>query len=68
MRKQGGRTVEIHRLIGRALRLVCDFEVLGERTLWLDCDVIQLMGARAALRSRARMSPPAARSTAVSGR
>jgi ribonuclease PH len=42
--KQGGRTVEIQRLIGRALRAVCDFEALGERTLWLDCDVIQADG------------------------
>jgi ribonuclease PH len=39
-----GRTVEIQRLIGRALRSVCDFEVLGERTLWLDCDVLQADG------------------------
>jgi ribonuclease PH len=42
--KQGGRTIEIQRLIGRALRSVCDFEALGERTLWLDCDVIQADG------------------------
>jgi ribonuclease PH len=42
--KQGGRTVEIQRLIGRALRAVCDFDALGERTLWLDCDVIQADG------------------------
>jgi ribonuclease PH len=42
--KQGGRTVEIQRLIGRALRSVCDFQALGERTLWLDCDVIQADG------------------------
>ncbi|NUT54978.1 MAG: ribonuclease PH [Thermoleophilia bacterium] len=42
--KQGGRTVEIQRLIGRALRSVCDFEALGERTLWLDCDVLQADG------------------------
>ncbi|MBA3246102.1 MAG: ribonuclease PH [Actinobacteria bacterium] len=42
--KQGGRTVEIQRLIGRALRAVCDFNALGERTLWLDCDVIQADG------------------------
>jgi ribonuclease PH len=42
--KQGGRTVEIQRLIGRALRSVCDFQSLGERTLWLDCDVIQADG------------------------
>ena len=42
--KQGGRTVEIQRLIGRALRSVCDFQALGERTLWVDCDVIQADG------------------------
>jgi ribonuclease PH len=42
--KQGGRTVEIQRLIGRAMRGVCDFEALGERTLWLDCDVLQADG------------------------
>jgi ribonuclease PH len=39
-----GRTVEIQRLIGRALRSVCDFEALGEHTLWLDCDVLQADG------------------------
>jgi ribonuclease PH len=39
-----GRTVEIQRLIGRALRAVCDFQALGERTLWLDCDVLQADG------------------------
>lgn len=39
-----GRTVEIQRLIGRALRGVTDFELLGERTLWLDCDVLQADG------------------------
>jgi ribonuclease PH len=42
--KQGGRTVEIQRLIGRALRAVIDFEALGERTLWVDCDVLQADG------------------------
>jgi ribonuclease PH len=42
--RQQGRTVEIQRLIGRALRAVCDFEALGERTLWLDCDVLQADG------------------------
>ena len=42
--KQGGRTIEIQRLIGRALRSVCDFDALGERTLWLDCDVLQADG------------------------
>ena len=36
-----GRTVEIQRLIGRALRGVIDFEVLGENTIWLDCDVLE---------------------------
>jgi ribonuclease PH len=35
-----GRTVEIQRLIGRALRAVVDFEALGERTVYLDCDVL----------------------------
>jgi len=39
-----GRTVEIQRLIGRAMRAVCDFKALGERTLWLDCDVLQADG------------------------
>ena len=42
--KQGGRTVEIQRLIGRAVRAVTDFEALGERTIWLDCDVLQADG------------------------
>jgi ribonuclease PH len=42
--KQKGRTVEIQRLIGRAIRAVLDFEALGERTLWLDCDVLQADG------------------------
>jgi ribonuclease PH len=42
--KQGGRTVEIQRLIGRAIRSIVDFEALGERTLWLDCDVLQADG------------------------
>jgi ribonuclease PH len=40
----GGRTVEIQRLIGRSLRGVTDFEALGERTLWVDCDVLQADG------------------------
>jgi ribonuclease PH len=39
-----GRTTEIQRLIGRSIRAVTDFEVLGERTLWLDCDVLQADG------------------------
>ena len=42
--KQKGRTVEIQRLIGRALRTVADLEALGERTLWIDCDVLQADG------------------------
>jgi ribonuclease PH len=40
----GGRTVEIQRLIGRSIRAVTDFEALGERTLWVDCDVLQADG------------------------
>ena len=42
--KQSGRTQEIQRLIGRSLRAVCDLEALGERAIWLDCDVIQADG------------------------
>jgi ribonuclease PH len=42
--KQQGRTVEIQRLIGRAIRGVVDFRALGERTMWLDCDVLQADG------------------------
>jgi ribonuclease PH len=42
--KQKGRTVEIQRLIGRALRAVAELDALGERTLWIDCDVIQADG------------------------
>jgi len=42
--KAGGRTLEIQRLIGRSLRGVVDLKVLGERTLWVDCDVIQADG------------------------
>ena len=42
--RPGGRTVEIQRLIGRAVRAVTDFEALGERTVWLDCDVLQADG------------------------
>ena len=42
--KQKGRTVEIQRLIGRALRAVADLDALGERTLWIDCDVLQADG------------------------
>lgn len=42
--KQGGRTLEIQRLIGRALRAVVDLKALGERTVTLDCDVLQADG------------------------
>ncbi len=42
--KQGGRTLEIQRLIGRSLRSVVDTKALGERTLWVDCDVLQADG------------------------
>jgi ribonuclease PH len=42
--KQGGRTVEIQRLIGRSLRAVCDMNALGERQIILDCDVIRADG------------------------
>jgi ribonuclease PH len=42
--RQDGRTVEIQRLIGRSLRGVIDFEALGERTIYLDCDVLQADG------------------------
>ncbi len=42
--KLGGRTMEIQRLIGRALRSVVDFELLGERTIVVDCDVLQADG------------------------
>ena len=39
-----GRTVEIQRLIGRSLRVVCDFQALGERSVYVDCDVLQADG------------------------
>lgn len=42
--KVDGRTMEIQRLIGRALRSVVDMDRLGERTIWIDCDVIQADG------------------------
>ena len=42
--KQSGRTLEIQRLIGRSLRAVVDTKRLGERTLWVDCDVLQADG------------------------
>jgi ribonuclease PH len=53
-----GRTVEIQRLIGRALRSVCDFKALGERTLWLDCEVVQADGGtRCAANTGAYVAP-----------
>jgi ribonuclease PH len=42
--RQSGRTLEIQRMIGRTLRAVTDLKALGERTVWLDCDVIQADG------------------------
>jgi ribonuclease PH len=42
--RQDGRTIEIQRLIGRSLRVVVDFKALGERTIYLDCDVLQADG------------------------
>ena len=42
--KQSGRTQEIQRLIGRSLRAVVDMSRLGERTIWIDCDVLQADG------------------------
>src|SRR5690625_1092989 len=42
--KVSGRTMEIQRLIGRALRSVIDLDAIGERTIWIDCDVIQADG------------------------
>jgi ribonuclease PH len=42
--RQKGRTIEIQRLVGRSLRAAYDMQMLGERTVWLDCDVIQADG------------------------
>ena len=42
--RQKGRTVEIQRLVGRSLRAAYEMEMLGERTIWLDCDVLQADG------------------------
>ena len=42
--RPSGRTLEIQRLIGRSLRAVIDLDALGERTLWVDCDVLQADG------------------------
>ena len=56
-----GRTVEIQRLIGRSLRGVVDFEALGERTIYIDCDVLQADGGPAAPRSPAATSRSSSR-------
>jgi len=42
--KDSGRTYEIQRLVGRSLRAICDMRPIGERTIWIDCDVIQADG------------------------
>ncbi len=42
--KDSGRTYEIQRLVGRSLRAICDMKPIGERTIWIDCDVIQADG------------------------
>ena len=66
--KQSGRTQEIQRLIGRSLRAVFDLKALGERTITLDCDVLQADGGTrtaaitGARRSRLRPCPAARRS------
>jgi ribonuclease PH len=76
--RQKGRTVEIQRLIGRSLRAAYAMETLGERTVWLDCDVIQADGgtrtaaisgawvALALAASRHELSPPQALVAGVS--
>jgi hypothetical protein len=55
--KVGGRTQEIQRLIGRSLRAVTNLTALGERSIWIDCDVIQADGGTRTARSPERMSP-----------
>ena len=61
--KQKGRTVEIQRLIGRAMRAVADMDALGERTLWLDCDVLQADGGTRCAGISASTSRRSGRST-----
>ena len=51
--KQGGRTLEIQRLIGRSLRAVIDRAALGERTITVDCDVLQADGGTRTASTRA---------------
>ena len=75
--KKDGRSVEIQRLIGRSLRAACDRSLLGERTIYIDCDVLQadggtrtasITGAFVAARrrsSRASAAPSAAKPTAM---
>ena len=61
--KRNGRTVEISRLIGRVLRSVIDFDVLGEQTIFIDCDVLQADGGtRTACISGASLALKAAQS------
>lgn len=76
--KQKSRTVEIQRLIGRSLRAAYELETLGERAIWLDCDVIQADGgtrtaaisgawvALALAAAKAGLPPPAGQVAAVS--
>jgi ribonuclease PH len=64
--KQGGRTLEIQRLIGRSLRAAVDLRLLGEHTITLDCDVIQADGARGPHRSPAPLLRLWTRSTPCS--
>src|SRR3989442_11080114 len=54
--RQGGRTLEIQRLIGRSLRAVTDMDELGERTFWVDCDVIQADGGTRTDRKSTRLN------------
>ena len=76
--RQKGRTVEIQRLIGRSLRAAYDMEAIGERSIWLDCDVLQADGgtrtaavsgawvALALAAKRFELSPPRDHVAAVS--
>jgi ribonuclease PH len=57
--KQGGRTLEIQRLIGRSMRAVVDLEALGERQITIDCDVIQADGGTRTARHHRRLDRPA---------
>jgi ribonuclease PH len=57
--KVGGRTQEIQRLIGRSLRSVIKLDQLGERTVWMDCDVIQADGGTRTADHGARSRCPA---------